>query len=153
MGNLNRKDKTPNLCFITLIRVINCFFFMLLDVLDHNTCLFFCATLIISVTSKPTDSGSVGWSKYLQSPPVSSLFSCKSILKLWQFIRHHMAAHQTTFGLTESLRQKKLLVQNAETDGLRKNKQTKKKDILKSNKQIIISVACFLYDIVPFLTL
>lgn len=64
-----------------------------------------------------------------------------------------MAAHQTTFGLTESLRQKKLLVQNAETDGLGKNKQTKKKDILKSNKQIIISVACFLYDIVPFLTL
>lgn len=38
---------------------------------------------------------------------------------------------------TEFLRQKKLLIQNAETDGIKK----KKIDILKSNKQIIISVA------------
>lgn len=37
--------------------------------------------------------------------------------------------------------------------GWEKTNKQKKKDILKSNKQIIISVACFLYDIVPFLTL
>lgn len=33
---------------------------------------------------------------------------------------------------------------------LKQMAEKNKTDILKSNKQIIISVACFLYDIVPF---
>lgn len=36
-----------------------------------------------------------------------------------------MATHQTTFGLEEFLRQKKLLIQNAETDGLKKTNKKK----------------------------
>lgn len=69
--------------------------------------IFFCATLVGSVTSRPTDSGSAVWAEFLQSPTVSLLYLSASRHWNSEFIRHHMAAHQSTFGLEQSFYDRK----------------------------------------------
>lgn len=84
------------------------FFLFLLVVLEHNACFSFLFFLYYPLVSN--QQGNCYWFcrvSWISSITFSSLFFCESTLKLWQLIRHHMAAHQTTFGLEQSFYNRK----------------------------------------------